>query len=77
HMRLVFAVSTILRPEILLMDEWLSVGDEGFRHRAEARLSSMVEATHILVLASQSRELILNTCNRVIWLEHAKIRMMG
>lgn len=77
HLRLVFAVSTILRPEILLMDEWLSVGDEGFRHRAEARLTSMVEATEILVLASHSRELILNTCNRVIWLEHGKIRMMG
>lgn len=77
HMRLVFAVSTILRPEILLMDEWLSVGDEGFRHRAEARLNSMVEATQILVLASHSRNLIMNTCNRVIWLEHGKIRMMG
>ena len=34
HLRLVFAVSTMLRPEILLMDEWLSVGDEGFKHRA-------------------------------------------
>lgn len=77
HMRLVFAVSTILRPEILLMDEWLSVGDEGFKHRAEARLASMVEATQILVLASHSRELIMNTCNRVIWLEHGNIRMMG
>jgi len=77
HLRLVFAVSTILRPDILLMDEWLSVGDEGFRHRAEARLRSMVEATKILVLASHSRELIMNTCNRVIWLEHGRIRMMG
>lgn len=77
HMRLVFAVSTILRPEILLMDEWLSVGDEGFKQRAEARLSGMVEATKILVLASHSRQLIMNTCNRVIWLEHGKIRMMG
>lgn len=77
HLRLVFAVSTILRPEILLMDEWLSVGDEGFKHRAEARLAGMVEATRILVLASHSRELIMNTCNRVIWLEHGKIRMMG
>lgn len=77
HMRLVFAVSTILRPEILLMDEWLSVGDEGFRHRAEARLTSMVEATNILVLASHSRDLIMSTCNRVIWLEHGRIHMMG
>lgn len=77
HLRLVFAVSTILRPDILLMDEWLSVGDEGFRHRAEARLTSMIEATQILVLASHSRELIMNTCNRVIWLEHGKIKMIG
>jgi lipopolysaccharide transport system ATP-binding protein len=77
HLRLAFAVSTILRPEILLMDEWLSVGDEGFKHRAEARLNKMVEATNILVLASHSRELILHTCNRVIWLEHGKIRMSG
>lgn len=77
HLRLVFAVSTILRPEILLMDEWLSVGDEGFKHRAEARLKGMVEATNILVIASHSRDLILNTCNRVIWLEHGRIHMMG
>lgn len=77
HLRLVFAVSTILRPDILLMDEWLSVGDEGFRHRAEARLTSMIEATQILVLASHSRELIMNTCNRFIWLEHGKIKMIG
>jgi lipopolysaccharide transport system ATP-binding protein len=77
HLRLVFAASTILRPEILLMDEWLSVGDEGFKHRAEVRLASMVEATQILVLASHSRELIMNTCNRVIWLEHGKVHMMG
>ena len=77
HLRLAFAVSTILRPEILLMDEWLSVGDEGFKHRAEARLGKMVAATNILVLASHSRELVLHTCNRVIWLEHGKIRMDG
>jgi lipopolysaccharide transport system ATP-binding protein len=75
HLRLAFAVSTIVRPEILLMDEWLSVGDEGFRHRAEERMTELVKATNILVLASHSRDLILHTCNRVIWLEHGKVRM--
>lgn len=75
HMRLAFAVSTMLRPEILLMDEWLSVGDENFRHKAEARMTDLVQATNILVIASHSRELILNTCNRAIWLEHGKVRM--
>ena len=75
HLRLAFAVSTMLRPEILLMDEWLSVGDEGFKHKAEKRMAELVQATNILVIASHSRDLILETCNRVIWLEHGKIRM--
>ncbi|CAM3365458.1 Teichoic acids export ATP-binding protein TagH [Bordetella sputigena] len=75
HLRLAFAVSTVIRPEILLMDEWLSVGDEGFKHKAEARMSELVKSTNILVIASHSKELILHTCNRVLWLEHGKIRM--
>ncbi|WP_018859999.1 ABC transporter ATP-binding protein [Rhizobium sp. 42MFCr.1] len=77
HLRLAFSVSTIVRPEILLMDEWLSVGDEGFRRKAEQRMSELVQATNILVIASHSRELIHHVCNRVIWLEHGKIRMDG
>jgi lipopolysaccharide transport system ATP-binding protein len=77
HMRLAFAVSTVVRPEILLMDEWLSVGDESFKHKAEARMSDVVQSTHILVIASHSRDLILHTCNRVVWLEHGKVRMDG
>lgn len=77
HLRLAFAVSTILRPEILLMDEWLSVGDEGFKHKAEERMQELVQSTNILVIASHSKELILRTCNRAIWLEHGKIRMDG
>ncbi len=76
-MRLAFAVSTIIRPEILLMDEWLSVGDEGFKHKAEARMAELVQSTNILIVASHSRDLIMHTCNRVIWLEHGKIRMDG
>jgi lipopolysaccharide transport system ATP-binding protein len=77
HLRLAFAVSTVVRPEILLMDEWLSVGDESFKHKAEARMSEVVQSTNILVLASHSRELITHTCNRVVWLEHGKVRMDG
>ncbi len=77
HLRLAFAVSTILRPEILLLDEWLSVGDEGFKHKAEERMNELVQSTNILVIASHSRELVLRTCNRLIWLEHGKIRMDG
>lgn len=77
HLRLAFSVSTMVRPEILLMDEWLAVGDQGFTHKAETRLAELVQATNILVLASHSRELITATCNRVLWLEHGKVRMDG
>ncbi len=77
HLRLAFAVSTVVRPEILLMDEWLSVGDEGFKHKAEARLAEVVDSTKILVVATHSRELLETTCNRAIWLEHGQIKMDG
>ncbi len=73
HMRLAFAVSTIIRPEILLMDEWLSVGDQGFQKKAEARLTEIVNQSNILVIASHSRELIEKCCTRAVWLEHGKI----
>jgi lipopolysaccharide transport system ATP-binding protein len=77
HLRLAFAVSTTVRPEILLMDEWLSVGDEGFKQKAEERMNELVKSTNILVIASHSRELVMHTCNRVLWLEHGKIKMDG
>ena len=75
HMRLAFTISTTLRPQILLMDEWLSVGDEGFKHKAEARMNDVVQSTNILIVATHSRELALKTCTRALWLEHGKIKM--
>lgn len=75
HMRLAFAVSTMISPDILLMDEWLSVGDQVFQHQAEKRLNSLIERSNVLVIASHSRELIEKCCTRVIWLEHGKIKM--
>lgn len=77
QLRLAFAVSTVVQPEILLMDEWLSVGDEGFRHKATARLHEFVRSSSILVIASHARDLIINNCTRVLWLEHGRIRMDG
>lgn len=77
HLRLAFSLSTIITPEILLMDEWLSVGDEDFKHKAEARLAELVDSTKILVIASHSPDLIMKTCNRVLWLEHGMVKMDG
>jgi len=77
QMRLAFACATVLQPEIILMDEWLSVGDEGFRKRAENRLQEVVEKGEILVLASHSRELVETMCSTAIWLESESIREIG
>ncbi len=73
QLRLAFAVVTSIEADILLMDEWLSVGDAEFAKKASARLDRMVERTPILVLASHSPELIAKVCNRVLRLEHGRI----
>ena len=77
QLRLAFSVSTAIRPEILIMDEWLSTGDEEFRIKANTRLQTVVDSTKILILASHSRDLLLTHCERVIWLEHGKLKMDG
>jgi lipopolysaccharide transport system ATP-binding protein len=77
QLRLAFAVSTAVTPEILIMDEWLSTGDSEFQQRANDRMKAIVDSSNILVLASHSEELIRKNCNRVIWLEKGRIRMDG
>lgn len=72
-LRLAFAISTIFAPDILVMDEWLSVGDENFKAKAEQRLKEMVDSTNILFIATHSRNLAMEVCNRAIWLEDGKI----
>jgi lipopolysaccharide transport system ATP-binding protein len=70
HMRLGFAVSTIIPADIILMDEWLSVGDSDFMVKAEKRLQKYIEKSSILVIASHSETLISKLTNQVIRLEH-------
>lgn len=77
QLRLAFATSTSVRPEILIMDEWLSTGDEDFKERANKRMHDLVGSTKILVLASHSRELLMKNCNRIVWLEHGQLKMEG
>lgn len=75
HMRLAFAISTTLRSEIVIMDEWLSVGDESFKIKTDKRMEELISSSSILILATHSKELVLDACNRAIWLEHGKIIM--
>ena len=77
QMRVAFTVSTQSAPEVLLMDEWLAVGDQNFQRKAEDRLSKLVEQTKILVIASHSRSLIERVCTRAVWLDHGRMMMDG
>lgn len=77
QMRLAFAVSTSVEPQILIMDEWLSTGDDAFRTKAEERMNNLLASTEILVLASHDAEMIRHTCNRVIWLERGRVKLDG
>jgi ABC-type polysaccharide/polyol phosphate transport system ATPase subunit len=71
--RLAFAISTCIPPEILLMDEWLAAGDAHFLTKAHKRLEAFVRASSILVLASHSMALVEQWCTRGILLEQGKI----
>jgi lipopolysaccharide transport system permease protein len=72
-MRLAFSISTSVEADILLMDEWLSVGDADFTEKAEKRMRDVVSKSGILVLASHSPALIAKECNMVVKLSHGRL----
>lgn len=72
-MRLAFSVATSVDADIILMDEWLSVGDADFVEKAKSRLTQMMERARLVVIASHNHALIKDQCNRVIELQHGKI----
>jgi lipopolysaccharide transport system ATP-binding protein len=76
-LRLAFSVSTSITADILIMDEWLSVGDGSFAERSSKRLQELVDSSEILIIASHTRALIEQTCNKVVWLEHGAIKKIG
>ena len=75
--KLGFAVATLVEPEILILDEILSVGDVRFQKKSGDKLKSMMNTGTTVLLVSHSVETIRAMCNRVIWLDHGKIVMDG
>lgn len=73
QLRLAFAVSTSVQADIIVMDEWLSVGDADFRAKAAERLQKLVDGASILVIASHDFGLINKICNRAFRMEHGRI----
>jgi ABC-type polysaccharide/polyol phosphate transport system ATPase subunit len=75
--RLAFAVSTSINPEILLIDEVMGAGDIRFAAKAKRRMFEFMEQGKILIFASHSLDLLNSFCTRVIWLENGAVRMDG
>ena len=76
--RIAFAIATITEPDILIVDETLSVGDFLFQQKCERRIQELVESNNVTVLlVSHSIELVERICDRVCWIEKGQQRMIG
>jgi ABC-type polysaccharide/polyol phosphate transport system ATPase subunit len=72
--RLAFSVATAMEPEILLMDEWIGAGDPSFREKAKERMDTLAKKAGIIVLASHSHGLLKRTCNKILEMEHGRVK---
>ena len=73
--RLAFSIACLVSPDILILDEVLSVGDGAFRQKSEARMRQILQSGVTGVLVSHSLEQVRDMCNKVLWLDHG--RQMG
>lgn len=75
--RLAFSIATIVEPEILIVDEILSVGDIAFQQKSENKMRSMIGGGTTVLFVSHSVEQIKNLCDRAVWLDHGNVKMIG
>lgn len=75
--RLAFSIATIVEPEILIVDEILSVGDLNFQQKSENKMRSLISGGTTVLYVSHSMKSIKSLCDRVVWLEHGKVMMVG
>lgn len=75
--RIGFSVATIVRSDILIVDEILSVGDILFQKKCEKRINTLMQSGTTVLIVSHSLEQIRRLCNRVLWLDNGKIKMLG
>ena len=76
--RLGFAIATArTTPEILILDEVLSVGDIFFRRKSEKRIQKMIHGGSTVLIVSHSTAVIRNNCTKVVWIERGRLRAVG
>lgn len=76
-MRLAFSVATVVNPDILIVDEILAVGDANFQAKSKARMMELMGGGTTVLFVSHSIEQIREMCDRVIWLDHGHVKMIG
>jgi len=76
-LRLVFSIAASIHGDIILMDEWIAVGDAQFRKKTHDRLQNITEQSGIVVLASHDHGLLRDTCNLGLHLEGGRVRAFG
>lgn len=76
-MRLAFSIATLVDPEVLIVDEILSVGDSHFRQKSEGRMREMMSGGTTVLMVSHVLSQIRSMCDHVIWLDHGKVVMDG
>ena len=75
--RLAFAISTAVEPEVLLIDEILAAGDLAFQQKAHKRMRELMHQARLMVLVSHDLHALGTLCNRAIWMHHGHVRMDG
>jgi ABC-type polysaccharide/polyol phosphate transport system ATPase subunit len=75
--RLAFAISTAIDPEILLVDEVLGAGDLSFQDKARKRMRELIGRARLIILVSHDLDSLSRLCDRVLWLEHGRVRQLG
>jgi len=76
-MRLAFAIATSSAPEILLIDEVFGTGDLAFRKKASARMKEFMNRAKIVIMVGHDLEYLKEFCQRVLWLDHGRLRADG
>lgn len=75
--RLGFAIATTVKPDILICDEVLAVGDFKFQEKCEKRMNELLSGGTTLLFVSHSTEQVKRMCQKAIWIDHGEMRMIG
>lgn len=75
--RLAFSIATVVVPEVLIVDEVLSVGDADFQQKSCRRMMELMSGGTTVLFVSHSLPQIRRMCNRVLWIEHGQVQMFG